>query len=84
MVEPLDEVQRAVLGVLELLAQNADRLLETDVVLLAAAAPTDNAALMEDPRTARYIIDDRRETSQSAYPFPRRIDQHSAVCVLRS
>ena len=40
VVKTLDEMQRTILRVLELLAQNCDSLLETDVVLLASKAPT--------------------------------------------
>jgi len=39
VVKALDEVQRAILRVLELLAQNCDSLLETNVVLLASTTP---------------------------------------------
>jgi len=42
MVKTFDEVQRAILRVLQLLAQDADSLLETDVVLLAPTASANN------------------------------------------
>jgi len=40
VVKTLDEVQRAILRVFELLAQNGNSLFETDVVLLASTAST--------------------------------------------
>jgi len=57
MVKTFDEVQRAILRVLQLLAQDADSLLETDVVLLAPTAP-----ITANGRPgARYVIENQRK-----------------------
>jgi len=63
VVEALDEVQRPVLRVLELLAQDAHRLLETDVVLLAPAAPIvcDNSYSASDLSRRRLFVPRQRD-----------------------